>query len=168
VKRFGDYSKPGEFVYDHPFQWGSRRIGPDLAREGGKQSDYWHLLHFRKPDNMTPGSIMPPYAYMERSELDFDSIPLRVKAMQRLGVPYTDAQYLAAKEDAKAQAGKIAANLVDQSKNEQLKDLRDKEVIAIIAYMQRIGTDYKKPAPTAAPAATPATQPAAVALGGTK
>ncbi|MGC4030492.1 MAG: cytochrome-c oxidase, cbb3-type subunit I [Tepidisphaeraceae bacterium] len=164
VKRFGDYSKPGEFVYDHPFQWGSRRIGPDLAREGGKQSDYWHLLHFRKPSDMSPGSIMPAYHYLEGSALDFESIPMRVKAMQRLGVPYTDKQYENAKDDAKAQAEKIAANLVEQSKNPKLSDLRDKEVVALIAYLQRVGTDYKKPAPAAA--TQPASQPAAVATKG--
>ncbi|MCG8403445.1 MAG: cytochrome-c oxidase, cbb3-type subunit II, partial [Firmicutes bacterium] len=84
VERYGDYSKPGESVYDHPFQWGSRRIGPDLAREGGKQSDLWHYLHFQKPAEMVPGSIMPPYGWLERKELDFESIPVRVDAIRLL------------------------------------------------------------------------------------
>ncbi len=88
TKRYGEYSKPGESVYDHPFQWGSRRIGPDLAREGGKQSDLWHVLHFRNPADMNEGSMMPSYAYLLKKKLDFDSIPLRIGAMQTLGVPY--------------------------------------------------------------------------------
>ena len=168
VKRFGEYSKPGEFIYDHPFQWGSRRIGPDLAREGAKQSDYWHLLHLRNPATVTPGSIMPPYAYMEASDLDFESIPLRVKAMMRLGVPYSDADYLGAKDNAIAQAKSIAANLASQGQNPKLAELDRREVIAVIAYLQRVGTDYKKtPKPAATqPTAAPATQPMASIEGG--
>ncbi len=162
VKRYGDYSKPGEFVYDHPFQWGSRRIGPDLAREGGKQSDYWHLLHFRKPADLSPTSIMPSYAFMEATDLDFDSIPYRVKAMQRLGVPYSEQDYIDSKANAKAQAEAIAKNLVDQGKDPGLIAVKDREVIALIAYLQRVGTDFKKLTPPAAPAApVPASQPAA-------
>ena len=153
VKRYGDYSKPGEFIYDHPFQWGSRRIGPDLAREGGKQSDYWHLLHFRNPADMTPGSIMPKYEYLELSDLDFDSIPLRVKAMQRLGVPYTENDYLNSKVMAKAQAELIAENIAAQGKDPSLTTVKDKEVIALIAYLQRVGTDFRKPTPAAEPTA---------------
>lgn len=163
VKRYGEYSKAGEFVYDHPFQWGSRRIGPDLAREGGKQSDYWHLLHFRDPGAITPKSIMPSFAFLEASDLDFDSIPLRVKAMQRLGVPYSEVEYAEAKAHAKKQAEAIAANLVDQGKDPGLMKLKDKEVIALIAYMQRIGKDLTAPLPVPA---VPA--PAASSVGGTK
>src|SRR4051794_25323567 len=140
TKRYGEYSKPGEFVYDHPFQWGSRRIGPDLGREGGKQSDYWHLLHFRQPSDVSPGSIMPSYRFLEVSELDVDSIPLRVKAMQRLGVPYSDLDYVNAKANAKAQAAAIADNLAAQGKDPALKNVKDREVIALIAYLQRVGT----------------------------
>ena len=165
VKRFGEYSKPGEFIYDHPFQWGSRRIGPDLAREGGKQSDYWHLLHLRNPADVTAGSIMPKYNYLETSELDFDSIPMRVKAMQRLGVPYSDAQYLSARDDAKAQATAIAANISSQAQDSRLNKLQDREVIALIAYLQRVGTDYKKPAPAATPAPAQTASAAAPAKG---
>jgi cytochrome c oxidase cbb3-type subunit I/II len=160
VKRYGDYSKPGEFIYDHPFQWGSRRIGPDLAREGGKQSDYWHLLHFRQAGDVSPGSIMPSYGFLEASPLDFDSIPLRVKAMQRLGVPYSDSDYTNAKAVAKAQAEVIAENLVAQGKDPSLMKVKDREVVAIIAYLQRIGVDFKKPTP--APAAPVATAPQAI------
>lgn len=153
VKRYGEYSKAGEFVYDHPFQWGSRRIGPDLAREGGKQSDYWHLLHFRQPAEISPGSIMPSYAFLETSKINFDAMALRMRTMVALGVPYTEEQRSTAKADAEKQAAAIAANLAEQGKDPSLNDLKDREVIALIAYLQRMGTDIKKPAPTTAPAA---------------
>jgi len=151
VKRYGEYSKAGEFVYDHPFQWGSRRIGPDLAREGGRQSDYWHLLHLRAPAEISPGSIMPSYQYLEGSKVDFDSMPLRVKTMQALGVPYTQEQRSTSKADAQEQARKIAEVLAEQGKDPSLLALKDSEAVALIAYLQRLGTDIKKPAvaPTA-------------------
>lgn len=160
VKRYGEYSKAGEFIYDHPFQWGSRRIGPDLHREGGKQSSHWHLLHFRRPWDLNPGSIMPAYPFLEATKIDFDSIPLRVKAMQTLGVPYSDLQRSESVENAKAQAAQIAAVIAEQGKEPGLAEsLKDKEVIALIAYLQRLGTDLSKPAPV------PATQPAAETKG---
>lgn len=163
VKRYGEYSKAGEFVYDHPFQWGSRRIGPDLAREGGKQSDYWHLVHFRKPSDLTPNSIMPSYGFLETSKLDFDSIPLRVKAMQILGVPYTDLDRAESKEHAQKQAAGIAANIAEQAKDPSLAEgLKDKEVVALIAYLQRVGKDLTAPLPAEAPkAAAQGTSPEA-------
>jgi cytochrome c oxidase cbb3-type subunit I/II len=143
--RYGEYSKPGEFVYDHPFQWGSRRIGPDLAREGGKQSHLWHVLHFQDPTQVTPGSIMPEYSWFEKTKLDFKSIPLRVKAMVVLGVPYTQDEQENAEELARAQAALIAGEIVEQ---DGPTGLEDKEVVALIAYLQRLGTDiFKVPAP---------------------
>ncbi len=145
--RYGEYSKPGEFVYDHPFQWGSRRIGPDLAREGGKQSHIWHVRHFQDPAQITPGSIMPAYPWFEKKELDFKSIPLRVKAMVFLGVPYTQDEQDNAEELARAQAKLIAGEIVEQNGP---PGLEDKEVVALIAYLQRLGTDiYKTPEPEA-------------------
>jgi cytochrome c oxidase cbb3-type subunit I/II len=147
TKRYGEYSKAGEFVYDHPFQWGSKRIGPDLQREGGKQSDYWLLLHFRNPANITPGSIMPSYGFLETSECDFESVALRVRAMQILGVPYSDLDRAEAVDNAKAQAEKIANNIADQGKDPAFKTLKDKEVIALIAYLQRMGKDLTAPTP---------------------
>jgi cytochrome c oxidase cbb3-type subunit I/II len=96
TKRYGEYSKAGEFVYDHPFQWGSRRIGPDLARVGGKQSPHWHVVHFQKPQLLVEGTIMPPYPWLLRAKTDFDAIPRRMRAMQMLGVPYSDADVAAA------------------------------------------------------------------------
>ena len=94
TKRYGEYGKPGEYVYDHPFQWGSRRTGPDLAREGGKQSSLWHVLHFQDPRQVTPGSIMPRYPWLLTRELDYNVVPARIRAMHAVGVPYdlTDAQ----------------------------------------------------------------------------
>ncbi len=152
TKRYGEYSKPGEFVYDHPFLWGSRRIGPDLAREGGKQSDLWHVLHFINPAQVTPGSIMPRFEWLLTDKLDFESIPVRIKAMQALGVPYTNAERWTSADDAKKQAAGIAATIVQQGGP---KGLGDKKVVALIAYLQRLGTDLFAAPPE------PATQPAA-------
>ena len=154
TKRYGEYSKPGESVYDYPFQWGSRRIGPDLAREGGKQSPFWHLLHFRDPRDVVEQSIMPEYSWLEKKKLDFNSVPLRVKAMRILGVPYTLEQEQTAKEHAKAQAQQVAQSIVDGSAGDTsvtVDALKDKQVVALIAYLERLGTDlYKTP-----PADTP-------------
>ena len=143
TERYGEYSKPGEFVYDHPFQWGSRRIGPDLAREGGKQSHLWHVLHFKDPAQITPGSIMPPYPWLLEKDLDYKSIPLRVSAMMTLGVPYSQKDYETSAEHARQQAELIAAEIVEQ---EGPAGMEDKQVVALIAYLQRLGTDiYKTP-----------------------
>ncbi len=157
TKRFGDYSKPGEFVYDRPFQWGSRRIGPDLAREGGKQSHLWHLVHLREPSSLVKGSIMPSFAWLEQRELNFKTIPDRVRAASFLGAPYTDSELQNAIELAHAQARQIAKDIVTQNGP---AGLEDKQVVALIAYLQRVGTDLFKPAPVAAPAEQPvAAQP---------
>ena len=112
TKRYGEYSKGGESVYDHPFQWGSRRIGPDLAREGGKQSPDWHLRHFRNPQETSQGkSIMPEYAWLLESKAEFDAIPQRMRGMRMLGVPYTDEQIENGIEDANKQADEIVAKI---------------------------------------------------------
>jgi len=160
TKRYGDYSRPQEFVYDHPFQWGSRRIGPDLAREGGKQSNIWHIQHFDNPSDITPGSIMPKYGFLLTKKTDFKSIPVRIGAMQALGVPYP--QYEGndrnqAKADAEAQAAQIAKEFVEQNGGQPYVDLSgreydlaDKQVAALVAYLQRVGTDlFKTPDATA-------------------
>ncbi len=147
TKRYGEYSKPGEFVYDRPFQWGSRRIGPDLAREGGRQSDLWHYLHFKDPRQITKGSIMPGYGHLMEEELDFDAVQARVDAMAMLGVPYGEAvREGRAAEMAREQAARIAKSIADQGGPEGVERQR---VIALIAYMQRLGTDIKnvEPAP---------------------
>ncbi len=148
TKRYGDYSQPGEFVYDHPFQWGSRRIGPDLAREGGKQSHDWQVRHLENPRQLISQSIMPAYPHLLTQQLDFDSIQARVNAMTILGVPYGEAATPGrAAELAREQARLIAADLKQQGGYEGLDD---KKVIALVAYLQRLGTDISKPAPDAA------------------
>ena len=159
TERYGEYSKPGEFVYDHPFQWGSRRIGPDLAREGGRQSHLWHLRHMREPDATTPDSSMPSYEHLERTTLDFGKIPDRVQAAAWLGAPY-GIELEEAEQLAEAQAKQIVRELVEQGGPDRIflnpadaanpaayEDpskfirLEQTQVIALIAYLQRVGTD---------------------------
>jgi cytochrome c oxidase cbb3-type subunit I/II len=143
TKRYGEYSKPGEFVYDHPFLWGSRRIGPDLAREGGKQSDLWHLKHFENPQQITSASIMPPYPWLLKHQIDFAGIQTRVRVMAMLGVPYGDAiKDGKAEEMARDQARSIAESIVRQGGP---SGMEDKKVTALIAYMQRLGRDITNP-----------------------
>ncbi len=139
VARYGDYSKAGEFVYDHPFQWGSKRTGPDLAREGGKYPDSWHYNHMDDPRTMSPGSIMPPYPYMLDNDLKTQSTAKKIRAMQTLGVPYPAGFDKIAVQDLEKQAKKIQANL----KKDGIECSEKKEIIAMIAYLQRIGTDIK-------------------------
>jgi cytochrome c oxidase cbb3-type subunit I/II len=138
TKRYGEYSKPGEFVYDHPFQWGSRRIGPDLAREGGFRSPMWDVRHFVNPDEINEGSIMPEFAWLLDAELDFEGIPSRLKAMQRLGVPYSDAEISSAVEMAQRQATEIARKIEEE---QGPAGLETKQVVALIAYLDRLGVD---------------------------
>jgi cytochrome c oxidase cbb3-type subunit I/II len=149
--RYGEYSKPGEFVYDHPFQWGSRRIGPDLAREGGKQSHDWHVRHLENPQQMIPQSIMPGYSHLLKGDTDFGGIGARVRVMAMLGVPYGKmVNEGEAERAAREQAATLAAELEKQG---GYANLKDKKVIALVAYLQRLGTDIKKAPPEAAPAA---------------
>jgi len=139
TERFGEYSKPGESVYDHPFLWGSRRIGPDLAREGGKYPDLWHVRHFENPSAVIEKSIMPSYAHFLSKEINFEQIQSRVDAMVMLGVPYGDA-VKSAPQLARDQAKSIAASIVEQGGP---SGLENKEMVAIVAYMQRLGRDIK-------------------------
>ncbi len=140
--RYGEYSKPGEFVYDHPFLWGSRRIGPDLAREGGKYPDLWHVRHMRNPKDIEAKSIMPAYPWMLTNPLDFDGIQRKVDAMVMLGVPYGDA-VTDAPAMARTQAQAIAQSIASQGGP---ADLSDKEIVAMVAYLQRLGRDVSAPA----------------------
>jgi cytochrome c oxidase cbb3-type subunit I/II len=161
TKRYGEYSKPGEFVYDHPFQWGSRRIGPDLAREGiSRPQENWHALHFENPEQISPGTLMPPYPWLLEQKIDFKSIPTRMGAVRRVGVPYTDAQLASAIDDAKAQAKQVSDAIIQANGR---TDLEDKDVVALIAYIKRLGTDLYKTPPQAEPA-TPATPAAEKAV----
>jgi cytochrome c oxidase cbb3-type subunit I/II len=153
TERFGEYSKPGESVYDHPFLWGSRRIGPDLAREGGKYPDLWHVRHFENPRAVTTKSFMPSYAQFLTKPIDFDGILKRVDVMAMLGVPYGDAVNKA-NGMARAQAKAIAASIVEQGGP---RGLEDKQMVAIVAYLQRLGRDIKVQATAqAVPVAVPA------------
>jgi len=147
VARYGEYSKAGEFVYDHPFQWGSKRTGPDLAREGGKYPDSWHYNHMYDPRSMSPGSIMPQYVWLLDNKLDTSSTGAKIRAMKTLGVPYPEGYDKIANIDLMKQADSIATNL----KKDKIESPGDAEIIALIAYLQRIGKDIKaeqKPAVT--------------------
>ncbi len=140
TERYGDYSKAGEFVYDHPFQWGSRRIGPDLQREGGKRPDLWHVDHMRDPRSVTQGSVMPAYPWLFDDDIDFDAVQKRVDVMSMLGVPYGDAVQHAS-ELARKQAQEVARRIAEAGGP---KGLANKDIVALIAYLQRLGTDVRK------------------------
>jgi cytochrome c oxidase cbb3-type subunit I/II len=143
TERYGEYSKPGEFVYDHPFQWGSRRIGPDLHRQGGKYPHLWHVRHMEDPRSTTPQSIMPKYPWLLTSALDFGSIQSRVDAMAMLGVPYGTALQRA-EPMAREQAAAISAEIEAQGGP---TGLADKQIVALVAYLQRLGTDIHRVPP---------------------
>lgn len=143
TERYGEYSKAGEFVYDHPFQWGSKRTGPDLAREGAgnlKKSNGWHFRHLREPSSMSEGSIMPSYSFMLQKNLDTSTTAAKIRAMQTLGVPYEKGFDKIANTVLMKQANGIADNL----RADSIRISPNKEVIALIAYLQRLGTDISK------------------------
>jgi cytochrome c oxidase cbb3-type subunit I/II len=157
TERYGEYSRAEEGIYDRPFQWGSRRIGPDLAREGGRYNHFWHYRHFLDPGSATPGSIMPAYPHFEK-QLNFKSLPARIRALSYLGTPYSADIKRDPEAHALAQAKKIVEELIEQGKAEQktweAKDglpsteykgqtvpLERTQMIAMIAYMQRLGVD---------------------------
>ena len=159
VARYGDYSKAGEYVYDHPFLWGSKRTGPDLHREGGKYNDNWHFNHMWDPRSTSPKSIMPAYTWLyDNQAMDYTTIEAKMKAMQTLGVPYTDADIANAQNSIQAQASTIEKNLTNDpdfvksyeaskkkaaDKGEKFVPMKDREIVAMIAYLQRLGTDIK-------------------------
>ncbi len=137
--RYGEYSKAGEFVYDHPFQWGSKRTGPDLARIGGKYPDSWHYNHMLDPTSMSDKSIMPAYPWLLDDQIDMGSTQAKIEAMITLGVPYPEGYGTKANDDLKKQADAIASHL----KQDGIETLPDREIVALIAYLQRMGTDIK-------------------------
>ena len=147
TERYGPYSKSGEFVYDHPFQWGSKRTGPDLAREGTlklKKSNYWHFQHFLDPRTMESQSIMPSYSWLLTNRLDISSTPAKIRVMQRLGVPYEAGYDQLANKDLSKQAQEIAEDIrkeLTQMKADPNMVVAESEVIALIAYLQRMGVD---------------------------
>ncbi|WP_262246593.1 cytochrome-c oxidase, cbb3-type subunit I [Parapedobacter soli] len=144
--RYGEYSKAGEFVYDHPFLWGSKRTGPDLHRIGKKYPNKWHFDHMLDPTITSPGSIMPPYPWLIEQTLDVSTTKGKLNALRILGVPYTDEHIDNADEDLRKQAETIAADLNDQGVSVK----SDREIIALIAYLQRLGTDINAPLPASA------------------
>jgi len=145
TERYGEYSKSGEYIYDRPFLWGSKRTGPDLMRQGNKYPDSWHFNHMIDPTTMSPGSIMPAYPQMAEDQLDLSDLPSKIAVLRTLGTPYPDNFENEAIGNAQQQARTIAKNLADQGMKET--QLEEKEIVAIIAYLQRLGTDIKiKPA----------------------
>ena len=120
--RYGQYSTAGEFVYDHPFQWGSKRTGPDLHRVGGKYSDEWHRIHLTNPRDLVPESNMPAYSWFAKNTLNPDDMAPKLRALRLVGVPYTDAEIAAAGDEVKGRS----------------------ELDAVIAYLQVLGTVLPK------------------------
>jgi cytochrome c oxidase cbb3-type subunit I/II len=158
VERYGEYSKAGEYVYDHPFLWGSKRTGPDLMRVGGKYSDSWHLNHFYDPQSISAGSIMPGYKWIILNELDKSETEEKMEVMVNLGVPYTPQDIARAQEWMTEQGISIEENLHSdpdfaknyeankayaKENNVEFVEMRNREIVALIAYIQRLGTDIK-------------------------
>jgi len=139
TERYGEYAKAGEFVYDHPFLWGSKRTGPDLLREGKKYPNLWHYLHIDDPTTVSPGSLMPRYSWLKEQILDISNTEAKINAMRTLGVPYEQGFEKTAITDLQKQAEEIAADLQKQG----IDVTSDREIIALIAYLQRLGTDIK-------------------------
>lgn len=141
TERYGEYSKSGEYVYDRPFLWGSKRTGPDLWREGGKYPDSWHYNHMLDPTTMSPGSIMPAYPHLLEAKVDYSDLPAKITVLRKLGTPYPKDFEKYAISNAEEQANKIAQNLASQGVKDP--NIQDKEIVAIIAYLQRLGTDIR-------------------------
>ena len=153
VERYGHYSLAAESMYDHPFQWGSKRIGPDLARVGGKYSDAWHRDHLRDPRSVVPGSVMPDYSWLAQTELDYAHIADNLKALALVGVPYSEDMIAHATADVVTQATADSPDAADLQKRYPKAQVRDfdgnpariSEADALIAYLQMLGTqvDFK-------------------------
>lgn len=160
VERYGPYSLAAESMYDHPFQWGSKRTGPDLARVGGRYSDEWHRAHLKDPRAVVPESIMPPYAFLAEKELKADNIVAQLTALSRVGVPYSKEAIAKAAADLDAQANPDAdaTELKKRYPKVQVRDYdgdptKITEMDALVAYLQVLGTmvDHKKAAPQQVP-----------------
>jgi cytochrome c oxidase cbb3-type subunit 2 len=153
IERYGHYSLAVESMYDRPFQWGSKRTGPDLARVGGKYSDDWHRDHMRDPRSVVPGSVMPSYSWLEQTELDYKNIAQDLKVQALLGVPYTPEMIANVAADVETQATTDSPNVADLAKRYPKAQARDfdgdpariTEADALIAYLQMLGTqvDFK-------------------------
>jgi cytochrome c oxidase cbb3-type subunit 2 len=160
VERYGPYSLAAESMFDHPFQWGSKRTGPDLARVGGRYSDEWHREHLKDPRSVVPESIMPPYAFLAERDLDAGDMTKHLTALSRVGVPYSKEAIAEANGDLKAQADPNADSegLKKRYPKAQVRDFdgnpaRLTEMDALVAYLQMLGTlvDHKKAAPQQVP-----------------
>jgi len=136
----GEYSKAGEYVYDHPFLWGSKRTGPDLHRVGGKYPDSWHYSHMWDPTSMSDGSLMPRYPWLFEDKYDKSLTPKMISAMRTLGVPYEEGFEEKSNEVLEAQANQIVKSL----KTDGITTENDLEIVALIAYLQRLGMDIKQ------------------------
>ena len=159
VARYGEYSKSGEYVYDHPFLWGSKRTGPDLMRVGGKYNDNWHYNHMWDPQSTSSGSIMPGYKWLfDNKAADHSDIEKKMEVMASLGVPYTKEDIANARKSMAEQASKIEDNLRQdpdfvksdersrkkaQEQGQEYVDIKNREIVSLIAYLQRLGTDIK-------------------------
>ena len=159
VARYGEYSKSGEYVYDHPFLWGSKRTGPDLMRIGGKYNDNWHYNHMWDPQSTSSGSIMPGYKWLfDNKAADYSDIEKKMEVMATLGVPYTTEDIANARKSIEEQSAKIEENLrqdpdfvksdergrkAAQAQGYEYVSIKDREIISMIAYLQRLGTDIK-------------------------
>lgn len=138
TERYGPYSKAGEFVYDHPFQFGSKRTGPDLHRVGGKYPDSWHYYHMRDPREIVPGSVMPKYAWLHQNKLDTSLTKKKMEVLRKLGVPYRQEEI----DGFKALMQTQASGIYDRLREQKVENVEsDREIIALIAYLQRLGGD---------------------------
>ncbi len=138
--RYGEWSRAGEYRYDRPFLLGSRRIGPDLHRVGGKYPDAWHYEHMRDPRSTSPGSIMPPYPWLLEKTVDADDIAASVRALKRVGTPYTDQEVANLPELLRIQSDAIVERLAGTG----IQTQPDREIVALIAYLQRLGVDGRR------------------------
>ena len=153
--RYGEPSTAGEFIYDHPFQWGSKRTGPDLHRVGGKYPNLWHYQHLVDPRSTSRGSNMPPYGFLAEHKLDLGDTVIKMNAMKTLGVPYSPDEISNGSTELETMARGIAADLHGQGVDVPW----DSEMIALIAYLQRLGKNPPAPGtPAAVPVAAPAAQ----------
>lgn len=139
--RYGSYSRPEESIYDRPFQWGSKRTGPDLARVGGKYPDLWHFRHMMDPRDVTPGSIMPMYPWLFKDKIDYGMMTKKLQVMKSVGVPYSQDEVNNAADIARAEAKQISDGLRAQGVP---AGYEDKDIVALISYLQRLGADFKK------------------------